>query len=162
MARSQTGLTASGWHCDTCSAWEKAHHAAILGSRRNRDRGPGNARLVVWLPATQSQFAELMSLPPEQSLALTAFMVGLGAGSPLGHKLVARWPRRAIAISLACCGAASLATLATLLQLPRLRSYPVTVTVDGRRVGTGSTMLLAIAFVINLLMLRLQGGSIEE
>ena len=35
-------------------------------------------------------------------------------------------------------------TLATLLQLPRLQSYPVSVTVDGRRVGTGSTMLLAI------------------
>ncbi|MCB0967056.1 MAG: YegS/Rv2252/BmrU family lipid kinase [Ilumatobacter sp.] len=35
-------------------------------------------------------------------------------------------------------------TLATLLQLPRLRPYMVTVTVDGERVGTGSTMLLAI------------------
>lgn len=35
-------------------------------------------------------------------------------------------------------------TLATLLQLPRLQSYPVSVTLDGRRVGTGSTMLLAI------------------
>ncbi len=35
-------------------------------------------------------------------------------------------------------------TLATLLQLPRLQPYPVSVTVDGRRVGSGSTMLLAI------------------
>ena len=35
-------------------------------------------------------------------------------------------------------------TLATLLQLPRLQSYPVTVIVDGQRVGTASTMLLAI------------------
>lgn len=35
-------------------------------------------------------------------------------------------------------------TLATLLQLPRLQSYPVRVTIDGRAAGTGSTKLLAI------------------
>jgi len=35
-------------------------------------------------------------------------------------------------------------TLATLLQLPRLQSYPVTVIIDGQRVGSASTMLLAI------------------
>ena len=35
-------------------------------------------------------------------------------------------------------------TLATLLQLRRLQTYPVTVIVDGQRIGTASTMLLAV------------------
>ena len=80
--------------------------------------------MVVWLPATQSQFAELMSLPPEQSLALTAFMVGVisAISLPLGAITSRLWvpEDRTVAGLMAFGGGALLAALSVDLVAPAM------------------------------------------
>jgi spermidine synthase len=56
----------------------------------------------------------------ELGALLTAFMVGLVLGAPLGRRLVERWPTRALSVTLVACALAALLTRVALsAALPR-------------------------------------------